>query len=586
MTRERVRHAYPFTVFALFVVFFIAFGDDATAGARGSSQPLFLPAVTYDWSGGTPFALTIVDVNGDGRPDLLISGVGNNNDGVIGVLLGNSGGTFSGPIAYYDVGGQAATAPVVADVNGDGKPDVVVAGACSSNCAQGSTMAGVLLGNGDGTFQQAVVYNASGYAIAPSVAVQDLNGDGRPDLVVADLHCESTGFNGCLSVLLGNGDGTFRAASVYQSGGSNAESVVIADVNGDAKLDLLVTNGGSSESSVGVLLGNGDGSFQPTMAYGSGGAFAFSLVIADVNRDKKPDLVVTNVYSNTIGVLPGNGDGTFQPAVAYDSGGQGIVSLVVTDVNSDGTPDFVVANCGLVFCPGNGEVDVLLGNGDGTFRPAVSYDREGFPNPPEYLAVADVDGDGKPDVVLTRFFSGTVDVLLGNGNGSFQPALFYDSGVFRAGEVKVADISGDHKSDLVVIGLDAFGRGEVGVLLHSTADTTPPVITLSATPKVLWPPNGKMVPVTVSGTITDTGSGVNVDSAGYDVKDEYGEVQPHGAITLGPGGAYSFTILLQASRLGTDLDGRRYTVTVRAKDNAGNSASKATAVTVPHDQGL
>jgi hypothetical protein len=122
------------------------------------------------------------------------------------------------------------------------------------------------------------------------------------------------------------------------------------------------------------------------------------------------------------------------------------------------------------------------------------------------------------------------------------------------------------------------------VLLNNTADTTPPVITLSVTPKVLWPPSGKMVPVTVSGTITDTGSGVNRNSAAFAVKDEYGEVQPAGAIALGAGGSYSFTVLLQASRLGSDLDGRRYTVTVRAKDNAGNRGSKTSAVTVPHDQ--
>ncbi len=124
----------------------------------------------------------------------------------------------------------------------------------------------------------------------------------------------------------------------------------------------------------------------------------------------------------------------------------------------------------------------------------------------------------------------------------------------------------------------------VGVLLNNTqADTTPPVITLSATPRVLWPPNGKMVPVTVFGTITDTGSGVNVNSAAYAVKDEYGKVQPTGAITLGPGGNYSFTVWLQASRLGTDLDGRRYAVTVRAKDNTGNGGSQTGAVTIPHD---
>ena len=116
-------------------------------------------------------------------------------------------------------------------------------------------------------------------------------------------------------------------------------------------------------------------------------------------------------------------------------------------------------------------------------------------------------------------------------------------------------------------------------------DKTPPRIVVSVAPKFLWPPNGKMTPVTVSGTITDTESGVNLTSAAYAVQDEYGQVQPHGPITLGPGGTYSFTVLLQASRLGTDWNGRSYTIIVGAKDNAGNSGFKTSMVTVPHDQG-
>jgi hypothetical protein len=123
------------------------------------------------------------------------------------------------------------------------------------------------------------------------------------------------------------------------------------------------------------------------------------------------------------------------------------------------------------------------------------------------------------------------------------------------------------------------------VLLNGRSDTTPPSISLSVTPRVLWPPNGKGVPVTISGTITDSGSGVNANSVAFSVKDEYGEIQPTGAITLGPGGSYSFSVLLQASRRGTDLDGRRYTITVRATDNAGNGVSKTSAVIVPQNRG-
>jgi hypothetical protein len=116
-------------------------------------------------------------------------------------------------------------------------------------------------------------------------------------------------------------------------------------------------------------------------------------------------------------------------------------------------------------------------------------------------------------------------------------------------------------------------------------DTTPPLITILAAPRTLWPPNGKMVPVTISGTITDSESGVDTSTAAYAVTDEYGSIQPSGTVTLGTNGSYSFTIQLQASRNGNDKDGRQYIITVDAQDDAGNKGSAATGVVVPHDQG-
>jgi len=128
-------------------------------------------------------------------------------------------------------------------------------------------------------------------------------------------------------------------------------------------------------------------------------------------------------------------------------------------------------------------------------------------------------------------------------------------------------------------------RDGLGVLLNNAPFcTTPPIVTVSTTPTVLWPPNGKMMPVTVSGTITDT-TGCTLTSATYVVTDEYGQVEPSGPVTLGGGGAYSFTVLLQASRFGADIDGRLYTVTVRASNSANKTGSRSGTVIVPHDQG-
>ena len=496
------------------------------------------------------------------------------------------------PAVLYDSGGTFATSVAVADVNGDGKPDLLVAGVDNAgNPASGGV--GVLLGNGDGTFQPAVTYDTGGVD-ALWVAVADVNNDGMADLVVVNLCMDSSCGDGSfssLAVLLGNGDGTFQPPVAFRSGGS-AISLQVADVNSDRKLDVIVAN---SEGSVGVLLGNGDGTFQSARTYPSGGVGSNAIVVVDVNGDGKPDLAVANCNcgprGGSVGVLLGNGDGTFQPALTYPAGGTYTFGLATGDLNGDGKPDLVVTNTG------PHTVAALLGNGDGTFQRAGP--RLGGEQP-HAVAIADVNGDGQPDLVVDNyavnnpsspFTFGGATVLLNIFSGDFERMKTLSSLAYGADAITVADVNGDGRPDILLAngcmstGCMGSQEGSVSVLLNNTPDTTPPVVTLSATPKVLWPPSGKLVPVTASGTITDTFTGVNVNSASYAVRDEYGEIQPTGPITLGPGGAYSFTVLLQASRRAADLDGRRYTINVRARDNAGNRGSHAVRVIVPQHLG-
>jgi hypothetical protein len=382
-----------------------------------------------------------------------------------------------GPAVTYNSGGYRATSAAVADVNSDGKPDLLVANYCTSyQCQDSQGVVGVLLGNEDGTFQAAVVYN-SGDAGAESVAVADVNGDGKPDLLVAN---SNDLVEGTVGVLLGSGDGTFQAAVIYNSGGLGAFSVAVADVNGDGKPDLLVAN--MVQNTVGVLLGNGDGTFQTAVSYGSGGAYPASVAVADVNGDGKPDLVVANLCASgdnlcgnqtngVVGVLLGNGDGTFQTVVAYGLGETNAQSIAVADVNGDAKPDLVVA------IEDNGTaagVGVLLGNGDGTFQGAVTY---GSGGDAYRVAVADVNGDGKPDLVVANVDQSTVGVSLGNGDGTFQSAVTYGAGGYYATSAAVADVNGDGKPDLVVANQCVSSRcangGTVGVLINlSTAATT------------------------------------------------------------------------------------------------------------------
>jgi hypothetical protein len=395
----------------------------SSAGPAGSGPLIFMPAVSFSSGGWGAVSVAIGDVNGDGKMDLVVADCAQSGGGdcqvpgAVGVLLGNGDGTFQAPVVY-DSGGDDALSVAIADVNGDGKLDLVVANWAGS--------IGVLLGKGDGTFRAAVSYNGGG--IYPtSVAIGDVNGDGKPDLVVANVYQNDNDTNGGVSVLLGNGDGTFQAPVNYGSGGDRALSVAVSDVNGDGKMDLVVANDCPNNSNycgvysypgvVSVLLGNGDGTFQTAVSYGSGGDAAHSASVADVNGDGKLDIVVANLDSSTVGVLLGNGDGTFQSAMTYGSAG-GAWSVAIGDVNGDGQPDVVAASCAndSGTCGYDaGSVSVLLGNGDGTFQAAVSYGSGGIVA--ESAGVADVNGDGKLDIVVANVDSSKVGVLL-NNNGA------------------------------------------------------------------------------------------------------------------------------------------------------------------------
>lgn len=463
-------------------------------------------------------------------------------------------GTNFAAAADYGSGGYLANSVAVADVNGDSKPDLLVVNECASSDGSGCVGNGtvsVLVNNGDGSLKPATPYASGGYQ-ALSVAVADVNGDGKPDLLVANGCSDNSNCdNGAVGVLLGNGDGTFQPAASYNSGGYQANSVALADVNWDGVLDLLVVNQcGSSDTcadggQVAVLLGNGNGTFQPAVAYSSGGYQAVSLAVSDANGDGNPDLLLANhcadsscASNGTVSVLLGNGDGTFQAAVTSGSGGFQASSVVVADLNGDGIPDLLVANnCAGSNCA-NGTVGVLLGNGHGTFQAAVPYSSGGYNS--ASIATGDVNGDGKPDLLVTNHCAssatcangGLVGALLGNGDGTFQNAMTYGSGGNQASAVAVSDVNGDGKPDVLIANQcfdSSCTNGGIGVLVNISTKATTTTLLSSPAPSAF----GQVVTLTATVTPSATGTVTFTD----------------GANTLGTATLISGTATLNASSL-------------------------------------
>lgn len=276
----------------------------------------------------------------------------------------------------------------------------------------------------------AVLFNGTGYVaqggLATSVAIGDFNADGRLDLAVSN----SQGNN--ISVFLGFGNGTFPPGVQYGAG-NTPESVAIADLNADGKLDIVCANYGNTVS---ILRGNGNGTFQSAVNYGLGAANrGYFVAIGDLNSDGKPDLAIATASNYNVAILLGNGDCTFQPAVNFGAGVTPI-AVAIGDVNLDGQPDLAVAN------GDDNKISVLLGNGDGTFQPTINFP---VSTNQRSIALGDINGDGKLDMFVGT--STDVWIFLANGPGTFHPA--FNNGGYGGGSIALGDINGDTKLDVI-----------------------------------------------------------------------------------------------------------------------------------------
>jgi hypothetical protein len=378
----------------------------AVEALEDRTVPSFLPPVIFP-AGVDPRTVTVADFNRDGTPDLAVVNAGPSSASQsVSVLLGDGRGSFRPPATTAVVNGGAgngnALSVVAGDFNGDGQTDLAL-----NTAGPAGPAVEVLLGEGDGSFQ-------ANHLILPvgptpfSVAAGDFDHNGALDLVTANS-------NGTVSLLLGNGGGSFRPRADVTVGGV-PRAVVVGDFNGDGRLDVAVAK--QLSETVSILLGHGDGTFATPLVFATSNGHQFtpsSMAVGDVNGDGKADLVINSIGGEDsvvtqLGVLLGNGDGTFRAPILQSpdtAGGDGDVAL--GDFNHDGRLDVAVG--GHAALPDG--LTVFTGNGDGTFgvpfQSPLRFSTGG--SDPLGVAAVDVDGDGLVDLVAANASSGTVGVL-------------------------------------------------------------------------------------------------------------------------------------------------------------------------------
>ncbi|HXH65694.1 MAG TPA: FG-GAP-like repeat-containing protein [Candidatus Limnocylindrales bacterium] len=362
--------------------------------------------------------------------------------------------------------GDAPVSVTMGDFNKDGILDLAIANSTDNSVS-------ILLGKGDGTFAPSAGSAIStGGNLTTGVAVGDFNNDGKLDMVATDLPGGLSGGlgdifgspGGNISVFLGNGDGTFGGHKDTDGGGDFPGAVAVGDFNGDGKLDVVITNFANQDIS--VQLGHGDGSF--SQAINSPihiGHRPAAVVVGDFNLDGKQDIAVANAEDNDVVILMGKGDGSF--AAASNSPitvGRRPVALAIADFNGDGKPDLAVAN--LL----SSNVQIFAGDGAGAFQLIKELPTGRYPCS---LAVGDFDSDGKADLAVVNQLSEMVSVFLGDGAGSFSRSRNFPL-EGHPQSIVAGDFNKDGQLDLAI---GNVATKSVSVLLNNT-DITPPVLTM------------------------------------------------------------------------------------------------------------
>lgn len=489
--------------------------------AKNQHDGTFAAAQTYI-VGSNPSAILVASLKNDKRPDVLVGATD-----VVSLLLNKGDGTFP---ALSSQTGSRATDVIAVDVNNDGQPDIV-----STN---GDDTFKVQIASGNGAFRAAQSYPVG--LLPQEIVAADVNGDGRQDLLVQ-------AGNSQVQVWLNTGGGTFSLKSSFTFPSSSTKApIAVADMNGDSRPDVVV----GSVDKIYIFDGNGQGSFSQSKML-EVGAFVSGIALADLNGDGHTDIVVNTTTG--IFVYLGNGSGGFQ--LSKKNYPFSVPAIAVADIDGDGIPDIV---CGM---PGS---FMLKGVGDGTFTQFTeTTDEESFSGyeGPVSVAVADINGDGIPDVV-TVDQAGVVGVFIQNSDHSFTLETGYQTGASPSA-IAVADVSGDGRADLIVS--TALFNNAIEVLEQTDEHApilTVPTLKLSGSPEV----NGKLSGSDVDGDAIYYAI-VNPPSNGTASVDPVtGEITYVGG-TNSNGASDSFTVIAGDGYLNSKV------ATVNVVGNGGSSGS-------------
>ncbi len=394
-----------------------------------------------------PNSIGIGDFNKDGWVDIVVA---NNNTDNLGVFLGFDYPTFTTNNLAAPKHGSLPYYVVVGDFNNDSRWDIAVA-------YQKISSIGIFLGNGDGTFLNQSLYLLDESSEPNSLAIGDFNNDNKLDIAAANLRSNS------ITILLGNGNGTFVIYDCYSTGFTSPGSIAVGDFNNDIRQDLVVTN--EKGNNVGVFIGYGNGSFAEQISYEMpNGSSPLWVVVSDFNKDNISDIAVANRDGNNIGILLGYANGTFRNVTMYSTGNGSLpCSIAVGDFNKDNLIDIVVANSG------SKNIGIFSGIGNGTFSLQATYST-GIKSSLVAIAVQDLNNDTILDIAVSDWGTGdgNIGVLYGLKNGNFLVPIPYSTGFnSQTTSIAICDFNNDGRLDFAVSNSQ---KNNIGIMLRNGSE--------------------------------------------------------------------------------------------------------------------